>query len=679
MPEGGGFKRELTGPALGLLAVALVLTLAFTTELYRQIELKTLDMRFGLRPELQQTDLILHIDIDDSSISRWGRWPWPRDRHADLVRTCKELGAHEVIFDVEFPEPSSGEDDNAFAAGLHETGFSFLPFRLAHSQADSSGEEEVRQRIQGALLEHFDADAADLARQLNVPESAVDSELVGLKKSVARTVGRQLLEEKGELTLKMLLDKLLPKRKPFVESVEEKVIIPAAVDHCLALKRIYEISARLLPEGPQWERIPRTSEIEVPIDVLTRNAVGFGASNAPTDAEDGMLRHVSLFFVRKDRLLPHLSLVAACRALATDVRNVEVVPGSHITIHPQNDQAGSRQPIIVPVDEECRMIINWAGNRRTAWNNLFAHVPYGLVRGLNRFRENIADNQRVLAEIYRDNDQFVGGKWTRANQEVTALKAKGELSAEDRQRLETLQKEQQDVEKRIRDFLVKNTANEGQNEEERKLIAQMRYYLAGIDELRKEQERLRTNLRHVREQLESLIRGKLCIVGSTESASTDLKATPIHPLLPGVGVHSAVVNSILQRQFVRRAPDWVNVVAIAVVGLLVSLVASFLSTRGAAVGGLAVLVGWAVLTFLVFWLAGWWVAMAGPVMAGFLAYAAITAYRQLTEERQKRHIRNTFHHYLAPTVVAEVLKNPDALKLGGERKELTVFFSDVAG
>jgi adenylate cyclase len=114
------------------------------------------------------------------------------------------------------------------------------------------------------------------------------------------------------------------------------------------------------------------------------------------------------------------------------------------------------------------------------------------------------------------------------------------------------------------------------------------------------------------------------------------------------------------------------------VGVGVTLTANYLGTRGAILGTLGVLVGWVAAAWLLFWLAGAWVTVAGPVMAGFLAYASITAYRQLTEERQKRFIRSTFQNYLSPSLVDEVLKNPDALRLGGERRDLTVFFSDVA-
>jgi len=62
----------------------------------------------------------------------------------------------------------------------------------------------------------------------------------------------------------------------------------------------------------------------------------------------------------------------------------------------------------------------------------------------------------------------------------------------------------------------------------------------------------------------------------------------------------------------------------------------------------------------------------------FLIYT-IQEGRRAKESEEKKKLRAAFHQYLAPSVVEEVIKNPDRLKLGGEKKTLTVFFSDVRG
>lgn len=667
---------------MGMLAVVVVLLFAGTgSEFFRGIELKTLDLRFRNRAALAQSPMILHVDIDDTSIKSFGRWPWAWSRHAQALGILKELGARAAVFDVEFPQSSNPEDDKAFATALAETHFSFLPFRLEVHEPMSEEDSRLEGRIRQALLKNFGADAGEIARSLGVPEEKV-KRLLSLKESVAREAGWEILRATGTLTEKALFDRLMPESDPDIVSVENK-IIPAAVDHCLAADRVYRTSAVELHWGKGESLLfAPADEIQTPLHALTEGCIGFGASNARRDEEDGVIRHVTLFFVKDGRLLPHLSLMSACWALGTKVQDVVIEPGRTVKILPAAEVGGkSPEAIVIPVDDRCRTIVNWAGNRGTAWADLFEHVPYGSLLELYTLRENMDFND----EVFRRNDDSFQGAWGAANARVKELETKKALSADDLKTLEDLRKKQRDVEQRMMDFLKRQTSRMSAEEmkklpeEDREMLLQMKAALKVIPTVWKVRGELAARETELAQQLGKKIRGRLCIIGMTASGSTDLNPTPVSPMLAGVAVHSAVINSILQRSFIQKAPEWVNVAAIVLVGLAVSLIASHLKTRWAAVGSLAVLGGWTGLAQLAFSREGWWVAMAGPVLAGFLAYAAITAYRQLTEERQKRHIRNTFQHYLSPTVVEEVLANPESLKLGGERKELTVMFSDVMG
>jgi len=49
------------------------------------------------------------------------------------------------------------------------------------------------------------------------------------------------------------------------------------------------------------------------------------------------------------------------------------------------------------------------------------------------------------------------------------------------------------------------------------------------------------------------------------------------------------------------------------------------------------------------------------------------------EGKQRRFVKKVFHHYLSPHVIERVLEDPSLLKLGGEKREITSFFSDIAG
>jgi adenylate cyclase len=72
-------------------------------------------------------------------------------------------------------------------------------------------------------------------------------------------------------------------------------------------------------------------------------------------------------------------------------------------------------------------------------------------------------------------------------------------------------------------------------------------------------------------------------------------------------------------------------------------------------------------------------AFSTPIIQITLTFMLIVTYRVLTEQREKRYIRQTFSKFVSKSVVDELLKSPDMLKLGGEKKRVTVLFSDIRG
>jgi adenylate cyclase len=74
-----------------------------------------------------------------------------------------------------------------------------------------------------------------------------------------------------------------------------------------------------------------------------------------------------------------------------------------------------------------------------------------------------------------------------------------------------------------------------------------------------------------------------------------------------------------------------------------------------------------------------WLDVVGPGIALVLAWGGSTGYAYLTEGRERRFLRDAFSRYLAPDVVAALVAQPGRLALGGETREVTVMFADVAG
>ena len=58
-----------------------------------------------LKPRHSTQRPVVIIDIDEKSLAKFGQWPWPRTRVADLVQRLTDLGAAAIAFDIVFAEP----------------------------------------------------------------------------------------------------------------------------------------------------------------------------------------------------------------------------------------------------------------------------------------------------------------------------------------------------------------------------------------------------------------------------------------------------------------------------------------------------------------------------------------------------------------------------------------------
>ena len=68
-----------------------------------------------------------------------------------------------------------------------------------------------------------------------------------------------------------------------------------------------------------------------------------------------------------------------------------------------------------------------------------------------------------------------------------------------------------------------------------------------------------------------------------------------------------------------------------------------------------------------------------PVLTAFIAWAIAAFVRFMEEYRLRQQIKKQFEHYLAPEMVKRLQKNPELLKLGGERREMSFLFMDIVG
>jgi adenylate cyclase len=176
------------------------------------------------------------------------------------------------------------------------------------------------------------------------------------------------------------------------------------------------------------------------------------------------------------------------------------------------------------------------------------------------------------------------------------------------------------------------------------------------------------------------MQGRIAIVGATAPGTWDQRVTPFDETAPGVITHATFVENVLQGQPLQRN----SAVLAAELALLLLLAVGL--ARAFARGSSLVSVGG-----LILGIAGWTalaayglehhvlVALGLPVAQMLGMFGVATTWRFVHEEHEKRRARETFGRFLAPSVVEEVLAQKGTLRLGGEKRELTVLFSDIRG
>jgi adenylate cyclase len=178
----------------------------------------------------------------------------------------------------------------------------------------------------------------------------------------------------------------------------------------------------------------------------------------------------------------------------------------------------------------------------------------------------------------------------------------------------------------------------------------------------------------------SAFKGKIVLVGATAVAVEDLRVTPFDPVLPGVELHAAVLDNVLQQDFLIR-PWWGKLYtlgSILVLGTLLTFLLYRLGALGSSLVFVVLLVGSAVLNYTLFTTAGLWLNIVFPPLATVVVAGGITVYRYAVEEKNSRFVRKTFETYLSPALIEQMIDSKAEPKLGGDSGLRTAYFTDIA-
>ncbi|MBM4274113.1 MAG: adenylate/guanylate cyclase domain-containing protein [Deltaproteobacteria bacterium] len=177
-----------------------------------------------------------------------------------------------------------------------------------------------------------------------------------------------------------------------------------------------------------------------------------------------------------------------------------------------------------------------------------------------------------------------------------------------------------------------------------------------------------------------VLKDKIVLVGATAVGIYDLRVTPFSGVCPGVEIQATVMDNLLQGNFLRPLP-WalpLSLFTVLILGVLMGVVLPRLSAAWGFLFTFVLMEIYIAGNYLMF-RSGRQMELFYPLAEIVLVYLGITMQRFLAEEKERVRIRQAFESYVAPAIVQDMLKNPERLRLGGERREISILFSDIRG
>jgi len=176
-------------------------------------------------------------------------------------------------------------------------------------------------------------------------------------------------------------------------------------------------------------------------------------------------------------------------------------------------------------------------------------------------------------------------------------------------------------------------------------------------------------------------RGRLALIGTSAVGLLDLKTTPVDPAMPGVEVHSQILENVLTKSSLTY-PNYAigaELIAAVLLGLAVIIAAPMLPAATVIVLGAGLIAGLVALAWYFFIVHSLHIDFTYPLISSWLIYLVLTFVNYVREQRQRQQIRSAFGFYLSPALVEQLARSPEKLVLGGEERRMTILFSDVRG
>jgi len=178
-----------------------------------------------------------------------------------------------------------------------------------------------------------------------------------------------------------------------------------------------------------------------------------------------------------------------------------------------------------------------------------------------------------------------------------------------------------------------------------------------------------------------LFKDAIVLFGATAIGIFDIRNTPVQVNLPGVEIHANIISQFLNKNFLTNDDEvlLISFLGLSTFGIFIFV---YVMMKFEIFVGLLSVFGLNSLIFMIdqfYFFEHNQLFRASPLYFSFIfLYITINTYKYFTESREKQKIKGTFSKYVSAEVVTKMIEDPKSIKMGGETKELTVLFSDIA-
>lgn len=609
------FEARYFGLIIGFLIALTFIALSLFTSFFERIEVKVLDVHFryknifanetiqeGVSFVEQNPNIspdIMIVGIDFRTLSKFGRWPFPRYTHSYLLDTLGRIRnqnerERSVLLDIFFNEPSSAVDDGILIDSIKENGRVFLETILDEVPPPSANKEDFYTR-QNILYQNYGELKNIVGNWENMVSFAgLQPPLQPYAKAAHGYGHPNYIKDSDEIYRRQHL--VAKSSVPIREIKLQDLSVDLKIDHDNFQRLAWTDKSNRQHSVPYpltentIEKLNKEMEANAPLKTVDSN------NDGTPDERYYVVR------VYQDHFVPAITLSLALDYFNKKPSDIEVNLGKYIFIpHPQhfNTKTGLWEPYKKMVSPP----------KYNADGEIIKEAEYELVPDI---KIPIDENATMLVN-------FMG---------PPSFSTPGERQT----------------------FPVRSYSGYASNP-------------PGLDPSKWPPTRALGN--------------KIVMVGAfARGMSADEKPTP-YGLMYGVEIHANALNTILMNNFLVKVPFWVNALVLLFMVLLVAFLASRLSTIWAFVATIVLIAALFVTDSQLFDVYAYLMDFTAPAAATFFSLISIIIYRIMTEEKDKKRIRNMFGTYVSPAVVDQILENPP--ELGGVDKNLTVFFSDIRG